>query len=123
MRALLLSLLLFQVNPARTGLVSGVVTSGSGIAAAGVRVYAVPAGDPNAVSIAGTVFVGLVQTDTSGRYRLEVPAGPEPARARDRRRLARREPAPHRQALERGPARAIPLSIQTGRTRVTGRLP
>src|SRR5262249_34323068 len=75
MRNVLLALLLLQVDAPRNGIVTGVVLSGSGIAAAGVRVYAVPAGDPNVAAVAGSVFVGLVQTDSAGKYRLEVPAG------------------------------------------------
>src|SRR5262249_22253290 len=43
--------------------------------AVAVRVYAIPAGDPNVAAIVGTVFESLAQTDASGRYRLEVPAG------------------------------------------------
>ena len=76
MIGILFGLLLVQISPtASTGIVSGVVLSSSGVAAAAVRVYAVPAGDPNAVAIAGTVLQSLAQTDASGRYRLEVPAG------------------------------------------------
>jgi len=51
------------------------VLSSAGVPAAAVRVYAVPAGNPDAAAIAGTVFESLAQTDAAGRYRLEVPAG------------------------------------------------
>ena len=75
MTGLLLALLLFQVNPAPTGAATGVVLGANGMPAAGVRVYAIPAGDPNAVSVNASVFESLAQTDATGRYRLEVPAG------------------------------------------------
>jgi hypothetical protein len=75
MTGLLITLLL-QINPAApSGVVSGVVLSSVGVPAAAVRVYAIPAGDPNAAASAGTVFESLAQTDASGRYRLEVPPG------------------------------------------------
>jgi hypothetical protein len=75
MTAWLLALLLLQGTPAPKGFAAGVVRSANGAPAAGVRVYAVPAGDPNAVSTGATVFESLAQTDASGRYRLEVPVG------------------------------------------------
>jgi len=76
MTGILLALLLVQVSPpASSGVVSGVVLSSAGLPAASVRVYAVPAGDRNTAAVAGTVFESLAQTDASGRYRLDVPAG------------------------------------------------
>jgi len=75
MRHLLIALLLLQAGTPRNGFVTGVVLSAPGVAAAGIRVYAVPAGDPNVAAVAGTVFVGLVQTDATGKYRLDIPPG------------------------------------------------
>lgn len=75
MTALLLALLLIQAAPGPTGFATGIVRSANGSPAPGVRVYAIPAGDPNAASTGATVFESLAQTDVSGRYRLEIPVG------------------------------------------------
>jgi len=75
MTALLLALVLLQGNPSPTGTATGVVRSLNGPPAAGVRVFAIPAGDPNKASNGPTVFESLAQTDASGRYKLELPAG------------------------------------------------
>lgn len=73
---LLLALLLFQTNPAPTGVATGMVIETNGTPAANVRVYAIPAGDLNATTPPDTaVFEGLAQTDAAGRYRLEIPVG------------------------------------------------
>src|SRR6185295_16298843 len=72
---LLLAFLLFQVNAVPTGAATGIVRSAAGTPAAGVRVYAIPAGDPTVVSAGASVFESLTQTDAAGRYRLDVPAG------------------------------------------------
>jgi len=69
-------LLLVQVKtPTPVGIVSGAVLSSAGVPAAAVRVFAIPAGDPDKAAIAGSLLESLAQTDASGRYRLEVPAG------------------------------------------------
>src|SRR5215471_10643372 len=75
MMGILISLLLVQISSPAAGIVSGAVLSSAGVPAAAVRVYAIPAGDPDAAANAGTVFESLAQTDASGHYRLEVPAG------------------------------------------------
>jgi hypothetical protein len=53
------------------GAVTGIVRGADGKPAPQIRVYAVPAGDPNAVA----AIEGQTLTDTQGRYRLELPAG------------------------------------------------
>ena len=75
MKALLFALLMLQVGQAPKGFVTGLVHTAAGAPAPGIRVYAIPAGDPNAVTAGPTVFEGLGETDAAGRYRLEVPAG------------------------------------------------
>jgi hypothetical protein len=75
MTALLLAFLLIQASPAPKGFATGLVRSANGAPAPGVRVYAIPAGDPNSASTDAIVFESLAQTDASGRYRLEIPAG------------------------------------------------
>ena len=79
MRKLLIAIVLSQVTPpassGASGAVSGVVLSSSGVPAPAVRVYAIPAGAPDAAAAAGSVVESLAQTDASGRYRLEVPSG------------------------------------------------
>jgi hypothetical protein len=75
MTALLLAFLMIQAGPAPKGFATGIVRDANGSPASGVRVYAIPAGDANAASTGATVFESLAQTDTSGRYRLEIPAG------------------------------------------------
>ena len=67
--------LLSQVNTVPTGAATGLVASSSGGPAAGVRVVAIPAGDPNIATGGATVFESLAQTDSSGRYRLDAPPG------------------------------------------------
>src|SRR6185436_20545968 len=71
----LIAMLSMQVNPVPTGIASGVVLSSTGMPASGVRVFAVPAGTSDAVSVNATVFDALTQTDSSGRYRLAIPPG------------------------------------------------
>src|SRR5262249_459899 len=75
MMGILISLLLVQISSPAAGIVSAAVLSSAGVPSVAVRVYAIPAGDPNVAAIVGTVFESLAQTDASGRYRLEVPAG------------------------------------------------
>src|SRR5215208_2486805 len=75
MKALVLALLLVQATQSPKGFVTGIVRAATGLPAPGVRVYAIPAGDPNAATTGATVFEGLAETDATGRYRLEVPAG------------------------------------------------
>ncbi len=75
MIALLLALMVLQVNPGPTGIASGVVSSANGTPAAGIRVFAIPAGTSDSVTVNATVFEGLTQTDASGRYRLAIPPG------------------------------------------------
>jgi hypothetical protein len=69
-------------NPAQvqTGTITGRLLALDGAPAGGVRVSAMPAGDPAkpsaTTSADGTVLASLTQTDASGRYRLEnVPPG------------------------------------------------
>ncbi len=71
----ILALLLLQLNPAPTGAATGQVLSSPGTPAEGVRVYAIPAGDPNAAVNNPTIFESLALTDGTGHYRLDVPAG------------------------------------------------
>src|SRR5215471_11389924 len=75
MIALLLVLLALQVNPGPTGIASGVVSSANGSPASGVRIFAIPAGTSDSVTVNATVFEALTQTDASGHYRLAVPPG------------------------------------------------
>jgi hypothetical protein len=75
MTALLFTFLLIQTSPAQKGFATGIVRGANGAPASGVRVYAVPAGDPSVTSTGATVIESLAQTDASGRYRLEIPAG------------------------------------------------
>jgi len=75
MTALLLAFVLMQVSPAPKGFATGIVRSATGTPASGVRVYAIPAGDPNAAAAGATVVESLAQTDATGRYRLEIPVG------------------------------------------------
>jgi hypothetical protein len=75
MTALLLTFLLIQTSPAPKGFATGIVRGANGAPASGVRVYAVPAGNPSVTSTGATVIESLAQTDVSGRYRLEIPAG------------------------------------------------
>jgi len=64
-----------QVNPGPTGIASGVVSSSNGTPAAGIRVFAVPAGTSDSDPVNATVFDALTQTDAAGRFRLVVPPG------------------------------------------------
>jgi hypothetical protein len=75
MTALLFAFLLIQASPAPKGFATGFVRAANGVPASGVRVYAIPAGDPSVASTGATVFESLAETDASGRYRLELPAG------------------------------------------------
>jgi hypothetical protein len=75
MLQLLIALLWLQVNPGPTGIATGVVVSPAGIPASGIRVFAIPAGTSDAISVNATVFDALTQTDASGRYRLTIPPG------------------------------------------------
>jgi hypothetical protein len=64
---------LLQANP--TGTVTGVVRNVRGMPAAGVRVYAMVVQESKDAGNAGMVLESISQTDESGVYRLEVPAG------------------------------------------------
>jgi hypothetical protein len=72
---LLLGLFLLQAAPQATGVVTGTVRTNSGSPAARVRVYAMTYRD--AVDAANTpaAYESLTETDTAGRYRLELPPG------------------------------------------------
>jgi hypothetical protein len=74
MNGLLLSFLLLQAAPQATGVVTGVVRA-NGQAVPGVRVYAISARDTAAAGNSPAALESLTETDSSGRYRLEVPAG------------------------------------------------
>jgi len=63
-------LILTQANP--TGVVTGIVRNSMGMPAVGVRVYAVSENDAGKT---GIVLESISQTDNTGRYRLEIPAG------------------------------------------------
>lgn len=67
--------LLFLLQGPPTGAVTGRVVSPEGAPSAGIRVYAAAVKDNDDPATALTVFESLTQTDDSGRYRLEVPAG------------------------------------------------
>jgi hypothetical protein len=71
---LLLALFLAQISP-QTGAVTGLVRGANGMPAAGVRVYAITVRDAAEPANAGTALESQAQTNTAGRYRLEVPAG------------------------------------------------
>jgi len=71
----ILALLILQLNLAPTGVAIGQVVSPTGTPATGVRVYAIPAGDPKALANNPTVFESLALTDEKGYYRLDIPAG------------------------------------------------
>ena len=73
MKNILLALLLFQGAP--MGVVTGIVRSPDGKPAAGVRVYAMQVREGAEAANNGTVLESISQTDESGKYRLEVPAG------------------------------------------------
>src|SRR5215467_8866616 len=75
MIAFFLALLMLQVNPGPTGIASGTVSSSNGSPAAGIRIFAIPAGTSDSVSVNSSVFESLTQTDSAGRYRLVVPPG------------------------------------------------
>src|SRR6185436_865331 len=75
MIALFLALMALQVNPGPTGVASGIVLSSNGTPAAGIRVFAIPAGTSDSVSVNATVFESITQTDAAGRYRLAIPPG------------------------------------------------
>ena len=81
MKVLLLVLLAqaaSPVQPAASGIVTGMVRAANGTPAAGIRVFAVPAGAPAGspgVAAAPAALVGITQSDDSGNYRLEAPAG------------------------------------------------
>src|SRR5688572_16542722 len=69
-----LTFLLLQVGAQATGAVTGVVRSSAGTAA-GVRVYAQQIRDSADANSPAAPLEGQAQTDASGRYRLELPAG------------------------------------------------
>jgi hypothetical protein len=73
-RALLLALLI-QVGAQNPGVVTGIVRSSSGQPAAGVRVYAMAVKDDADPTATPDALESLVETDATGRYRLEVPPG------------------------------------------------
>ena len=77
MKLLLSLLLLLQANRPGppTGTITGVVRNNAGTPAVGVRVYAMALSDGKDGLTPGTVMESLSQTDETGRYRLEVPAG------------------------------------------------
>src|SRR5262245_60836779 len=75
MRVILLGLLFIQLNSSPTGVVTGQVLGLDGKPAAGVRVFAIPAGDLQSADRSSLVIETLVQTDTTGHYRLETPTG------------------------------------------------
>lgn len=75
MTGLLLAFLALQVIPGPSGTATGVVRSSNGLPAAGIRVVAIPAGDPNSILATGTVFESLAQTDATGHFSLAVPPG------------------------------------------------
>jgi hypothetical protein len=72
---LLLALLLVQAVPQNVGVVTGVVRGANGMPAPGIRVYAMTVRDATEAAVAGTALESIAQTDSSGRYRLEVAAG------------------------------------------------
>ena len=74
MIGIVLSLFLVQAG-APPGAVTGTVRSSTGTPAPGVRVYAQQVRDTADANSAAAPLEGLVQTDASGRYRLELPAG------------------------------------------------
>src|SRR6185436_17804213 len=78
MSVLLLSLLLLiQLNTGPVGTVTGQVKTPAGTPASGVRVFAIPAATSDVASTQGnaSVYESLVQTDSSGRFRLSVRPG------------------------------------------------
>lgn len=75
MTGLLLALFFVQVSAQNNGAVTGVVRGANGMPAAGVRVYAIAVRDTTDAANLGTALESQTQTDGTGRYRLEVPAG------------------------------------------------
>jgi Carboxypeptidase regulatory-like domain len=75
MASILLALLLLHAGPQNSGAVTGFVRSGAGNPAAGVRVYAQQVRDQTDTNSPAAPLEGMSQTDASGRYRLELPAG------------------------------------------------
>jgi hypothetical protein len=75
LNGLLLALFLAQVSPQNSGAVTGIVRGANGMPAPGVRVYAMAVRDTAEPANAGTALESQAQTDTTGRYRLEVAAG------------------------------------------------
>ena len=70
---LFLAFLLLQAVP--TGAVSGVVRGPDGMPAAKVRVYAMILRDVANAPADATVLEGITETDSAGRYRLDIPPG------------------------------------------------
>lgn len=75
MRNVLLALFLLQVSLQNPGFVTGIVRTAAGAPAAAVRVYAVTARAAAEALNSPPALESLIETDSSGRYRLELPAG------------------------------------------------
>jgi hypothetical protein len=72
---MILFIALFLLQAAPPGIVTGVVRDATGTPQFGVRVYAMQVRDSADATGAMTTLESLVQTDRSGRYRMEVPPG------------------------------------------------
>jgi Carboxypeptidase regulatory-like domain len=74
MKRILLALFIAQVTPPPVGVVTGVVRNANGTPASGVRVYAIGA-QALVEDLANSPLEGLTQTDSMGRFRLEIASG------------------------------------------------
>src|SRR6185369_15139692 len=75
MLKVLIALVWLQVSPGPAGIATGVVVTSTGMPASGVRVFAIPAGTTESLTVNSTVLESITQTDASGRYRLAIPPG------------------------------------------------